>query len=142
MGYIESGLAEGAELVAGGTRGDGEGFFVRPTVFAATRPQMRIVREEIFGPVLAVEPFTDTDDVIARANATSYGLGSGIVTGDVGRAHALARRIRAGNVWINCYSMIGARMPFGGFKQSGWGRQFGWEGLQACLETKAVHVAM
>jgi phenylacetaldehyde dehydrogenase len=103
---------------------------------------MRIVREEIFGPVLAVEPFTDTDEVIARANATSYGLGSGIVTGNVGRAHDLARRIRAGNVWINCYAMIGMRMPFGGYKQSGWGRQFGWDGIQACLETKAIHVAM
>jgi phenylacetaldehyde dehydrogenase len=102
MGYVASGVEEGAELVAGGAAAPGEGFFVQPTVFAATSPQMRITQEEIFGPVVAVEPFSDTDDVIARANATSYGLASGLVTRDVGRAHNLARRIRAGNVWINC----------------------------------------
>jgi phenylacetaldehyde dehydrogenase len=142
MSFIASGLEDGAELLTGGAADMGAGFFVKPTVFAATSPKMRIVREEIFGPVLAVEPFTDTDAVIAQANATSYGLAAGIVTGNVGRAHDLARRLRAGNVWINCYAALGSRLPFGGFKQSGWGRQFGWEGIQACLETKTVHAAM
>lgn len=142
MGYIESGCHEGAEIVVGGAVGEPSGFFVQPTVFAATTPKMKITREEIFGPVVAVEPFTDTEDVIARANATSYGLGAGICTADVGRAHRIAKQLRAGNVWINCYGVVGPRLPFGGFKESGWGREYGWEGLESCLEKKTVHAAL
>jgi acyl-CoA reductase-like NAD-dependent aldehyde dehydrogenase len=141
LGYVQSGIEEGAEIIAGGSPVEGAGFFVKPTVFAATNPEMKICREEIFGPVVAVEPFTGEDDVIRRANATDYGLGSGICTENVGRAHRLARRIKAGNVWVNCYSVVSPRLPFGGYKESGWGREFGAEGIDSCLEKKTVHVS-
>ena len=140
--YVESGIEAGAEIVAGGGTVDGPGFFVPPTVFAATDPSMRICRDEIFGPVLVVEPFTETDAVIDRANATLYGLGSGIMTENLGRAHRVAKRLRAGNVWINCYGVVSPKMPFGGYKESGWGREFASQGIEACQELKTVYAAL
>jgi acyl-CoA reductase-like NAD-dependent aldehyde dehydrogenase len=136
--YIESGRAEGAELVAGGHSRPGRGFFVEPTVFTRTRPDMLMVREEIFGPVLSASPFDDLDQLPALVNATQYALAAGIYTTNVNHAHRLASRMEAGSVYINCYSMFDACMPFGGFKESGWGRELGEEGLDAYLESKSV----
>jgi acyl-CoA reductase-like NAD-dependent aldehyde dehydrogenase len=140
LGYIDSGIKDGAEIVSGGQPISGKGYFVAPTVFANARPGMKIVQEEIFGPVLVAMPFDDPDEIPALANATRYGLGAGIYTTNIKHAHRLAARIESGNVWVNCYSMLDASMPFGGFKESGWGRELGEEGLGAYLETKAVWV--
>jgi len=140
--YIESGLAQGAELVTGGkTRGD-KGWFVEPTLFAGATPDMRIVREEIFGPVLSVQRFDDLDDMARLANETPYGLGSGVYTTDVRKVHKAARLIEAGMVWVNCYGRTDKSLPFGGFKQSGWGRENGPEGIDAFLEKKSVYVKL
>jgi acyl-CoA reductase-like NAD-dependent aldehyde dehydrogenase len=136
--YIRSGLEDGAELVEGGQNLPSKGYFVAPSVFTNTRPDMKVAREEIFGPVLVATPFDDPDEVPAAANATPYGLGAGIFTTNVNTAHRMAARIAAGNVWINCYSMLDAAMPFGGFKESGWGREMSEEGVSAFLETKSV----
>jgi acyl-CoA reductase-like NAD-dependent aldehyde dehydrogenase len=140
--YIEAGKAEGAELVHGGSHGMDKGYFVAPHIFAYTDPNIRIVREEIFGPVVAATPFEDLDDIVPRANDTNYGLGGGIFTTNINTAHRLAARIRTGNVWINSYSLMDCTMPFGGFKESGWGRELGEEGLDAYLETKSVFVKL
>src|SRR4029077_4802522 len=99
---------------------------------------MKIVREEIFGPVVVAEPFRSLDEIAAEANNTSYGLGAGIWTRDISKAHALAKKLRAGTVWINCYNVFDASLPFGGYKQSGWGREMGHEALEAYTEVKAV----
>jgi len=141
-GYIQTGLSEGAEIVSGGQPIDGKGFFVSPTVFANVHASMKIVQEEIFGPVLVATPFDDVEEVPALANATNYGLGGGIYTTNINTAHKLAARIETGNVWINCYSMLDAAMPFGGYKESGWGRELSAEGLDAYLETKSVWVKL
>ena len=142
LSYIESGVAEGAELVTGGkTHGD-EGYFVQPTIFAGALPQMRIATEEIFGPVLTVMRFESLEDVQRIGNATTYGLGAGIYTQDISKAHMAARLLEAGNVWINCYGRTDASLPFGGFKQSGWGREKGVEGIEAFLEVKSVYVKL
>jgi len=137
-GYLESGRSEGVtSLTGGGRRGD-RGYFVEPTVLTGTRPDMRVVREEIFGPVVVATPFQSLDDVARAANDTPYGLGAGIWTKDISKAHALAKKIRAGTVWINCYNIFDAALPFGGYKQSGWGREMGHEALEAYTEVKAV----
>lgn len=141
-GYIQTGVEEGAEIVSGGQPIDGKGYFVSPTVFAGVNPDMRIVKEEIFGPVLVATPFDDLDEIPTLANATNYGLGGGIYTTNVNTAHKLAARIDTGNVWINCYSMMDAAMPFGGFKESGWGRELSDAGLDAYLETKSVWIKL
>ncbi|QJQ33602.1 aldehyde dehydrogenase family protein [Sphingomonas lacunae] len=140
MGYIERGLSEGARLVTGGQRLDRPGTFVEPTIFADCTPDMAIVRDEIFGPVMAVMKF-DSDDVdtIARlANDSPYGLSGSVWTQDLSTAHRLVSRIRSGHVSINCHGAVGSNVPFGGYGQSGWGREFGTEGLSNYLETKAV----
>jgi phenylacetaldehyde dehydrogenase len=137
-GYLDSGRADGAEFVTGGARIGERGYFVEPTVITKTRPDMKIVREEIFGPVVVVEPFKSLDDVAAVANDTIYGLGAGVWTKDISKAHSMAKRIRAGTVWINCYNIFDAALPFGGYKQSGWGREMGHEVLEAYTEVKAV----
>ncbi len=140
MGYIERARREGATLAAGGERGDGRGHFVQPTIFTDTQPTMAIVREEIFGPVMAIQRFdtSDLDAVAALANDTVYGLSGSVWTRDLSTAHRLVSRIRAGHVSINCHGAVATNIPFGGYKQSGWGREFGREGLDAYLETKAV----
>ena len=103
-----------------------------------THPDMKIVREEIFGPVVVAAPFTNLDEIAAVANDSEYGLGAGIWTRDISKAHALAKKIRAGTIWINCYNVFDAALPFGGYKQSGWGREMGHEVLEAYTEVKAV----
>lgn len=140
--YIEIGRNEGAELVHGDQVLPEKGFFVSPTIFAYTNPDLRIVKEEIFGPVLSACLFDDIDDLIPRANATNYGLGGGVFTTNVSTAHRVAARINTGNLWVNCYSLLDVTMPFGGVKESGWGREHGEEGLDAFLETKSVYVKL
>jgi phenylacetaldehyde dehydrogenase len=137
-GYLDAGKAEGATALSGGGRFGDRGYFVEPTVLTNTRPDMKVVREEIFGPVVVAAPFSDLDEVAAVANDTPYGLGAGIWTKDISKAHALAKKIRAGSVWINCYNVFDAALPFGGYKQSGWGREMGHEVLEAYTEVKAV----
>jgi phenylacetaldehyde dehydrogenase len=137
-GFLDSGVEDGATTVTGGVRHGDRGYFVEPTVIVNARPEMAIVREEIFGPVVVAAPFRDLDEIAAEANNTSYGLGAGIWTRDISKAHALAKKLRAGTVWINCYNVFDASLPFGGYKQSGWGREMGHEVLEAYTEVKAV----
>jgi phenylacetaldehyde dehydrogenase len=137
-GYLDSGRDEGGKILAGGNQEGERGYFFQPTVIANTRPDMRVVQEEIFGPVVVAAPFQSLDEIAATANDSPYGLGAGIWTKDVSKAHALARKIRAGTVWINCYNVFDAALPFGGYKQSGWGREMGHEALEAYTEVKAV----
>jgi len=138
-GYLKAGVNEGARATAGGkARGD-KGYFVEPTVLVDTKPEMKVCAEEIFGPVVTVAPFKDMDEaLVAAANNTVYGLAAGIWTRDVTKAHALAAKLKAGTVWINCYNIFDASMPFGGFKESGWGREHGHEVLNAYTEVKSV----
>jgi phenylacetaldehyde dehydrogenase len=137
-GFLDSGREEGAKIVAGGHRQGNAGYFFQPTVIADTRPDMKVVREEIFGPVVVAAPFESLDEIAAAANDSPYGLGAGIWTKDISKAHALAKKLRAGTVWINCYNVFDAALPFGGYKQSGWGREMGHEALEAYTEVKAV----
>ncbi len=136
--YLNQGKQDGACYVAGGGRAAGSGYFVQPTVARDIKPTMSIVREEIFGPVVVAEPFNTTEDLIPSANATPYGLAAGIWTKDMSKAHRVAAELRAGTVWINCYNVFDAALPFGGYKQSGWGREMGHEVLEHYTETKAV----
>jgi phenylacetaldehyde dehydrogenase len=143
LSYVDAGIAEGAELIAGGARAGDQGYFVLPTVFAnRSGADIRIAREEIFGPVVTAMPFDGLQDVERLANATPYGLGGGIFTSHVSTAHSAARLIKSGNVWVNCYGGTDLSLPFGGFKQSGWGRESGQEGIAAFLESKAVYLAL
>jgi aldehyde dehydrogenase (NAD+) len=142
MGYIESGRGEGAKLVCGGERVGNRGYFIQPTVFADVQDDMKIAKEEIFGPVMSVIPFKSVDEVVARANRTEYGLAAAVWTRDIKKAHAVADSIRAGTVWVNCYNVLDTRAPFGGFKQSGIGRELGEYGLQQYTEVKTVTVKL
>ena len=140
--YLSQGKEDGACYVAGGEPGSGRGYFVQPTVVKDVNPKMSIVREEIFGPVVVAEPFTKPEELIAHANATPYGLAAGIWTRDIGKAHRIAAELKAGTVWINCYNVFDAALPFGGYKQSGWGREMGHEALELYTETKAVVIGL
>lgn len=142
LGYIERGLEEGAELLTGGTNPFEEGYFVAPTVFAGVQDSMTIAKEEIFGPVVTALPFEDLDDVIARANDTDYGLAAGLWTENVKNAHYIAGKLRAGTVWVNCYNVFDAASPFGGYKQSGIGREMGSYALNNYCEVKSVWINM
>jgi acyl-CoA reductase-like NAD-dependent aldehyde dehydrogenase len=144
MGYIESGREQGAELLAGGTTAlaDSGGYFVAPTLFSSTSDELRIAREEIFGPVLLASPFDSLEEVAARANDTDYGLAAGVWTKDLSSAHRLASMLRAGSVYVNTWGLSDPSAPFGGFKASGIGREHGHDGLDAYLETKTVWTAL
>ena len=137
-GYLESGAAEGARALVGGKKIGDSGYFVEPTVLVDTNPQMKVVQEEIFGPVVVATPFKDPEEVLPVANDTVYGLAAGVWTRDISKAHRLAAELRAGTVWINCYNTFDAAMPFGGYKQSGWGREMGKEVLELYTEVKSV----
>ena len=138
-GFLRSGHEEGARAVCGGKRSGDKGYFVEPTLLVDTHEQMKVYKEEILGPVLTVTPFKEVDDdLIRRANDTVYGLAAGIYTTNLSSAHRIAARIRAGTVWVNCYNIFDAALPFGGYKQSGWGREMGHEVLKNYLETKSV----
>ncbi len=141
-GYLELGRREGATPRLGGERATGpgldKGYFVKPTVFTGVRNDMRIAREEIFGPVVAVIPFTDEHDAVLQGNDTLYGLAAGVWTRDVSRAHRVARAIRAGTVWVNCYNVFDAASPFGGYKESGYGRELGRYALDLYTQVKSV----
>ena len=140
--YIASGKKEGARLVCGGGSVGDRGYFVEPTVFADVKDDMTIAREEIFGPVMSIIKFRDIDEVVQRANHTEYGLAAAVWTRDIGKAHTIANSVRAGTVWINCYDVFDAAAPFGGFKQSGMGRELGEYGLQQYTEVKTVTVKL
>jgi aldehyde dehydrogenase (NAD+) len=142
MGYIESGRQEGAKLVCGGNRVGDRGYFIQPTVFADVNDDMKIAREEIFGPVMSIIPFRSVDEVVERANRTTYGLAAAVWTRDIQKAHSIANSVRAGTVWVNCYNVLDTRAPFGGFKQSGIGRELGEYGLQQYTEVKTVTVKL
>ena len=136
--YIESGFKEGAKAVVGGKRHGDQGYFVEPTVLVNTNEDMKCVKEEIFGPVVAAIPFERSDDVVERANNNPYGLAAAVWTKDISKAHQMAAEMRAGTVWVNCYNVFDAAMPFGGYKESGWGREMGHDVLELYTETKAV----
>ena len=138
LGYINLGRDEGAEVVAGGVRYGDEGYFVAPTVLTNLGAQSPVLRDEIFGPVLSVVPFDTEEQVLELANDTQFGLGAGVWTRDLGRGHRLAGAVEAGQVWINCYQTVDAALPFGGYKQSGWGRETCRENLDEYLELKTV----
>jgi phenylacetaldehyde dehydrogenase len=140
--YMNQGKQSGACCVTGGTRHGKSGYFVQPTVIKDVKPDMSIVREEIFGPVVVAEPFTKVEDLVVRANHTPYGLAAGVWTRDVSKAHRIAAEIKAGTVWVNCYNIFDSALPFGGYKQSGWGREMGHEVLELYTQTKAVVVGL
>jgi acyl-CoA reductase-like NAD-dependent aldehyde dehydrogenase len=142
LGYIDIGRDEGARLVAGGGRARERGYYVRPTIFADASNDMRIAQEEIFGPVGTVIPFDDPADAIRMANGTNYGLAATLWTRDISRAHLLARELRTGAVWVNCWGVVDPRLPWGGAKQSGIGRELGWAGIEGCTEEKTVTIAL
>jgi phenylacetaldehyde dehydrogenase len=141
LGYISSGVDEGAHVLVGGRTRD-RGFYVEPTVLVDARASMRAVQEEIFGPVVAAMPYEDIDQIADRANETVYGLAASVWTRDIGKAHRVARAIKAGRVGINVHGLADVAMPTGGYKQSGWGRELGPEGLDAFLETKSVFAVL
>jgi len=142
LGYIEKGLDEGAELLTGGQNPFKQGYFVEPTIFASVDDSMTISKEEIFGPVIAALPFEDLDDLIERANNTNYGLAAGVWTQDVAKAHYIANNLRAGTVWVNCYNVFDAASPFGGYKESGIGREMGSYALNNYTEVKSVWISI
>jgi aldehyde dehydrogenase (NAD+) len=141
-GYLDTGKKEGAKPLIGGERntekGLEKGWFVKPTVFTGVKNDMKIAREEIFGPVVSIIPFKDENDAVLQGNATNYGLAAGVWTRDVSKAHRVARAIRAGTVWVNCYNVFDAASPFGGYKESGYGRELGRYALDLYTQVKSV----
>ena len=140
--FMSQGKQEVACCVTCGTLAGKEGYFVEPTVIKNVKPRMSIVREEIFGPVVVAEAFNKPEELIPRANDTPYGLAAGVWTNDISKAHRIAAQLKAGTVWINCYNILDAALPFGGYKQSGWGREMGHEVLEQYTQTKAVVVGL
>jgi aldehyde dehydrogenase (NAD+) len=140
MGFIDSGKSEGAKMLCGGNRVGNKGYFIEPTIFDGVTDNMRIAREEIFGPVMNILKFKDVDEVVRRGNQTFYGLAAAVWTKDIKKAHRLANELRAGTVWVNCYDVFDAAAPFGGFKMSGHGRELGEYALELYTEVKTVYV--
>ncbi|CAE6499059.1 unnamed protein product [Rhizoctonia solani] len=140
MGYIESGKSQGATVATGGERHGTEGYFIQPTVFTNVKPEMKIIQEEIFGPVVAIAKFEDEEDIIRQANDSIYGLAAAVFSRDISRALGVAHKLHAGTVWVNCYNKLNNQMPFGGFKQSGIGRELGEYALSNYTSVKSVHV--
>ncbi|RIK84262.1 MAG: betaine-aldehyde dehydrogenase, partial [Planctomycetota bacterium] len=140
--YIDYGKQEGAKLVTGGKRYGDEGYFVEPTLFTDVKDEMKIATDEIFGPVMSVLKFKNVDEIAKRANRTNFGLAAAVWSRDIAKAHKLAAKIRAGTVWVNCYDVFDVAAPFGGFKESGIGRELGEAGLQAYTESKTVTVSL
>jgi aldehyde dehydrogenase (NAD+) len=140
MGYIDVGVSEGANLLSGGKRVGSKGYFIQPTIFSGVKDNMRIAKEEIFGPVMNILKFKDVDEVVQRGNKTFYGLAAAIWTKDITKAHRLANSLRAGTVWVNCYDVFDAAAPFGGFKMSGIGRELGEYALSLYTEVKTVYI--
>jgi phenylacetaldehyde dehydrogenase len=138
LGYVQEGLEEGAEAYIGGGRAADPGYFVEPTILTNTTPDMSVEREEIFGPVVVAVPFDDPEEILPVANQSQFGLAAGVFTKDINKAMRTAKGLRAGTVWVNCYHVFDAAMPFGGYKQSGWGREMGHHVLENYLETKSV----
>jgi len=139
--YIETGKTEGAKLVAGGdSPADLKGFFINPTIFDQVTPSMRIAKEEIFGPVLSTLQFNSMDEALEIGNGTMYGLAAAVFTRDIAKAHAFAKKIKAGTVWINTYNMYDAASPFGGYKQSGFGKELGMAAIEQYTQLKSVWV--
>jgi phenylacetaldehyde dehydrogenase len=135
-------LKEGAKALAGGSKLNDKGYFVEPTVLVNTNENMKVVREEIFGPVVAAMPFKSVEEIVPVANNSEYGLAAAIWTKDLSKAHRTAALLQAGSVWVNCYNVFDAALPFGGYKQSGWGREMGQEALNLYTEVKAVTMAL
>jgi len=144
LGYIDIGKKEGAQVKVGGEANQalGKGYFVKPTVFANVNNSMRVAQEEIFGPVVTTIPFKNEEDVIREANNTIYGLAAGVWTKDVSKAHRISRALRAGTVWVNCYNQLDPISPFGGYKQSGFGRELGLYALELYTQIKSVWLKM
>jgi aldehyde dehydrogenase (NAD+) len=142
LGYVKLGEEQGAKLLTGGERVGTKGFFVAPTIFDNVRDEMAIARDEIFGPVVSVLPFTEFAEVADRANRTTYGLAAAVWTKDIDKAHTFARTVKAGTVWVNCYHVVDTTTPFGGFKMSGQGRENGEAALEHYTETKTVTVKL
>lgn len=140
MGYIDIGISEGANLLSGGKRVGNKGYFIQPTIFDGVKDNMRIAKEEIFGPVMNILKFKDVDEVVQRGNKTFYGLAAAIWTKDITKAHRIANSLRAGTVWVNCYDVLDAAAPFGGFKMSGIGRELGEYALSLYTEVKTVYI--
>jgi phenylacetaldehyde dehydrogenase len=141
-GYLAKGREEGSRAMTGGKAVDGPGWFVEPTVLVDSRPEHALVREEIFGPVISALPFSDLDDLARQANDSDFGLAAGVWTRDVSKVHAMSKRIQAGTIYVNTYHVYAAELPFGGFKQSGWGREMGADVLNSYLETKTTIIAL
>jgi phenylacetaldehyde dehydrogenase len=141
-GYLQSARADGAEIVTGGGKLGERGYFVEPTVIVGAKPDAAVVQEEIFGPVVVAQPFDEPDEIPPVANSTIYGLAAGVWTRDISLAHRTARQLRAGTVWVNCYHVYDSALPFGGYKQSGWGREMGREVLDLYTQTKAICVQL
>src|SRR5271167_113930 len=143
LGYLKLACEEGARAKAGGERGpQAKGYFVKPTIYTDVKNEMRIAREEIFGPVAVLIPFKDENDAVLQGNDTTYGLGAGVWTQDVGRAHKVARALKAGSVWVNCYGIIDPISPFGGYKESGFGRELGRHSIDLYTQIKSVYIKL
>src|SRR5437588_11503567 len=140
MSYINAGQKEGAQMLCGGKRVGNKGYFIEPTVFDNVTDNMKIAKEEIFGPVMNILKFKDVDEVIRRGNQTFYGLAAAVWTRDIQKAHRLANALRAGTVWVNCYDVFDAAAPFGGYKMTGQGRGRGKYALELYTEVKTVYV--